>query len=248
MDENGQKVNWFNYSPILAGTNNPPVNQYRVFFCIAWIGLLLQAFLTLAEINAMALYPPFKQTIEFISVLAYGLDWILLLFVFHYYQQKGFIPWIIALYGILSLVEPAIDISHTPQAADLLKNSDAYLWFNIFAKALLLFVIIALFSVQTRPIIWRTRWIGIFALIGMCVPVMLNYTWKGPQAAQVVLYSRLLNVIPLILVAALFRKTRRDKKAVSRRYMEASARTSTGAVATTPEMAAEPDHSGSANQ
>jgi hypothetical protein len=223
MDENGQKVNWFNYSPILAGINNPPVNQYRVFFCIAWIGLLLQAFLTLAEINAMALYPPFKQTIGFISGIAYGLDWILLLFVFHYYQQKGFIPWIIALYGLLSLVEPAIDISHTPQAADLLKKSDAYLWFNIFAKALLLFVIIALFSVQTKPIAWRTRWIGIFALIGLCVPVMLNFTLKGPQATQVVLYTRLLNVIPLILVAALFRKTRRDKKAANQRSMAVAA-------------------------
>lgn len=188
------------------------MNQYRVFFCMAWIGLLLQAFLTLAEINAMALYPPFKQTIDFISGIIYGLDWILLLFVFHYYRQRGFIPWIIALYGILSLIEPVVDISHTPQAADLLKKSDAYVWFGFFARALLLIVVIALFSVQSRPIAWRTRWIGIFALLGMSVPVILTFTWKGPKADQVIPYTRLLNLIPLMLVAALFRKTRRNKK------------------------------------
>jgi hypothetical protein len=224
------------------------VNQYRVFFCIAWIGLLLQAFLTLAETNAMVLYPPFKQTIGFISGMAYGLDWVLLLFVFHYYQQKGFIPWIIALYGILSLVEPAIDISHTPQAADLLKKSDAYVWFGFFANTLLLFVVIALFSVQARPIAWRTRWIGIFALIGMCVPVILNYTWKGPHAIQVIPYTRLLNVIPLILVAALFRKTRRDKKAASLISPDASARTTTGEAITTREMASAAGPTGSATE
>jgi hypothetical protein len=187
------------------------VSQYRIFVWIAWIGIVIQTLLDLSAIRGMTLYPPFKSTVSFIADTAYALDWLFLIVVLRYYRQGGFIPWIIGLFGVLSLVEPWIDISHPGALADALRRTDGYIWFHFCYAGFRLAVIAALFSVTAQSIAWRCRWIGIVSLLVIFVPLILSAVWKGAQASQVLPYGSLLDVLPIILVAALFRKTRRDK-------------------------------------
>jgi len=187
------------------------LNQYRIFSWVSWIYIILQAFLTMADIQGMALYPPFKTVASFIAGVCFALAWLFLLFVFHYFKQRGFIPWIIGLYGLLSFIDPVIDISHTPAAAAFIRLSDAYVWFHFGYTGYKLIVIVALLSVTAAPIVVRTRWVAIFSILALITPLILYFSlhaaWKDPRADRVVAYGEFLYLLPVLWLTTLFRKT-----------------------------------------
>ena len=169
----------------------------------------------MADIKSMALYPPFKTVVSFICGVCFGLTWLFLLFVFHYFRQKGFIPWIVGLYGLLSFVDPIIDISHTPSVAAFIRLSDGYVWFHFAYTVYRLVVIAALFSVKAGPIVVRTRWVAIFSILALVTPLILHFAlfaaWKDPRADIAVMYSSFLDLLPILWLTTLFRKTRRSR-------------------------------------
>jgi hypothetical protein len=187
------------------------VNQYRLFFLVSWIYVVLQAFLIVADAQGAVLYPPFKSAVGLISGICFALTWLFFLFVFHYFRQRGFIPWIVALYGLLSLADPLIDITHPGSSAAPFRLSDGYVWFH-FGYSLYRFAVIsALFSVKAGPIVWRCRWIALSLLLALAAYVALPFALRDPRQAKLVAYGPLLELLPVILAAALFRKTRRLK-------------------------------------
>lgn len=190
------------------------MNQYRIFFLVSWIYVVLEAFLVMAEAQGTILYPPFRSTLGLITGSCFALTWLFLFFVFHYFRQRGFIPWIIALYGLLSLADPLIDIAHPGPSAAQFRLSDGYVWFH-FAYSLYRFAVIAaLFSVKARPIVWRCRWIAVFSLLALAAYVALPFVLKDSRQAKLIAYGPLLELLPVVLAASLFRKTRRFKQKV----------------------------------
>jgi len=73
-------------------------------------------------------------------------------------------------------------------------------------------VIAALFSVKATPIVWRCRWIALSSMLALVAYVALPFALKDPRKAKFVAYGPLAELLPVILAAALFRKTRRFKR------------------------------------
>lgn len=212
------------------------MNQYRAFFLVSWIYVFLQAFLVVAEAQGFSLYPPFRNTVGFIAGTCFALTWLFFVFVFHYFRQRGFIPWIIALYGLLSLVDPLIDMTRTPNAAALLRLSDGYVWFHFGYSVYRFAVIWALFSVKASPIAWRCRWITVSSVLALAAYVALPFALKDPRQAKFVAYGPLLELLPVILAAGLFRKTRRFKKRDRERAPSGTIPEGEAAMETPPHM------------
>ena len=188
------------------------MNQYRVFFLVSWIYIVLQTLLILSKAQGAVLYPPFEHTLNIISGTCYGLTWLFFLFVFHYFRQRGFVPWLIALYGLLSLVDPLIDILHPVGQASVIRLSDSYVWFHFTVSLYRFVVIAALFSVRSPAIAWRCRWIAIVFLLAIAGYWLLPFTLTATHQEKLSAYGPAVEVLPVVFAAGLLRKTRRHKR------------------------------------
>lgn len=191
------------------------MRQYRIFSTIACLYILLEAFLLLAQARHVSLYPPFKAVLSVAAGASYALVWFFVLWVFRFFRQGGFIPWIVALFGLLCLVDPAIDASHTPAQADALRNGDYYTWFRFAQYGFQLVLASAFLSVTAKPIRWRCRWTGLVLLLALTVPLILTPFWKTPVASRYMPYAPLLALLPVLILLTLFGKARRAKLAAA---------------------------------